>query len=696
MMGFQAHHIASIKECILTAQTDPASVLIESIKTLEKGITSDYWIHTPTYDAPQKTNFKHALDWRDESLDPLPPAVSVEQVRQDLPKKLWDFIRSDKELLIVGVGAGVGKSHAAVQVLQEYAATGKRALWMAPRHDLFGTMSKYPHFRPHDWHHWMPMSWLADTPEAYCIKHKFQLAWREAGHKSIDLCKQICPLHIKDCLFRKQADSDKKLVFAMHQHLNFGVPFDFDLALIDENPINAIIKERLIKRDNLLIDDLIPGLKPLAQKLHMLCVGGAVLQGYQLIDMLKDELKIAFSWIDASQDIQGQAPRIFDENQVFDLPVWYWGDLLPLLWKEHQAYLNGWTEWNPRVKTGRDGVQLLDRHKLWDKLPRKVILLDATGDEALYRHVFSDWKIDTYKPHTPPKGKVMQITNRSYGSPAEGDKTDDLIQTIQHLRRKHKYKKVGIVCHKGRQADIKTAIRDAHTLYFYNLRGSNALEGLDALFVAGTPTPNQHAMIRQAIAITGEMTPLGSINERGFFEAEWSHQMRPYRVKNTQKTPYRMIGGYPTNPVLESFLRQYREGEIEQALHRLRIATHRADVWLLNPIPMETLMIDNLYERPPIDPQMTYQKRDGSLTVAFIPWLQWLKLSPVLDKHWQDGTPIGVNEMAAICSIKPQTVRTGKWVHVIAHEYGHLWKLEDDPEFSSKRGAKVQRLTPID
>ena len=154
------------------------------------------------------------------------------------------------------------------------------------------------------------------------------------------------------------------------------------------------------------------------------------------------------------------------------------------------------------------------------------------------------------------------------------EKRRKLRAQVEHLITTRNYQAPALISYKSVVQELSDIALDS-TGHFGAERGTNRLEACDVLFVIGAPQPQLRQMIDMAAMLYDERTTP--------FRALWSdREAVPY-----EGTPYGWpIGGYWDEPSLQVIVRQVREAELIQAIHRARPLRRSVDIWLLTNVPL--------------------------------------------------------------------------------------------------------------
>lgn len=667
--------------------------LEEALKKLERLITRLNQPDLPQQDLPDDytdspyvENFRLKYTTSDEYVErtvfPDKNTITLEQLRRDMPQVMQAYIQdtdADSSVLLLKIGAGCGKTHAGVQVAQWAAQEGLRVLWAANRHNMFSDLQQIPGFDLSLWKHWFPIheNKGADDPcPTTCRYAKEQKLWSIRGYKTIELCKQLCVLDnwIQMCPYREQAKCKEPIIFAMHQHLANGIAIsDFDVVFIDELPIQAFWSEKVIPKSG--IDVQARGsLKALTDKLSEITLycsyqkKPVFFEGKRLLDIIGPILVDLYSEIQLSPNMLPQVPIIFGADEVESAPYFYLIAFLEAAVSEYNAWRSGWSYWANRVKVSAQGVHILSRTQPWEKLPSKIIALDATAHGHVYQQIFQRSMVE-YNPKVQRKGKIHQITGLLHGTEtAKNPVTAQKLGTIvDYISDGYDKKKVGVVCHKGMKDLFIEKFGESNVVHFFGSRGTNILKDVECLIVAGTPSPDIRTVISTATALDPDrVEPFGLLTDSGTLQVPFTYQVREYLISDECSEKHfksggvkRMFRGFWPEPILQSIYSQCREAELVQAIHRARPNVKPCDIWLLSPIALDE-MVDYISDDPDIGPKN-------------INWRIWIKLKPWLDEQWDLGKEVSIEDIAVFLDRSPKYIANQQWLHAIALHLPDKW-----------------------
>ncbi len=641
------------------------------------------------------------LVWKPSERASLTDAISLDDLRKQLPATMKKYAHpktKTEEILLVKVAAGGGKTHAGVELAQWAAARGQRVLWAAGRHNMLDDLRLFPGFNPAQWYHWLPIREAQgedDPLPATCRYAAASHLWTQKGYNAFDLCWQLCSYdqHIHRCTYRRQAMQTQPIIFAMHHHLASGLAISrFDLAIVDELPVQAFVERRLIPRDGIRVPGASGPVATLLDQLYELS-GGETRSGRALLDVIGPTLERVYEYIDALPDeALPVVPRVYRPDDVEHKPWWFVAQMLKLAALEYKAWKAGWDRWAERIFVTGEGLGLLDRAEPWTHLPKKIAVLDATAQPGLYRQIF-DRPVREYQPAVKRAGKLYQITGRLNGKGTllgdgkEKKPTSKAREELDIARQiaepyRQRGERVSVICAQGLRVLFEAEFGDDNVEHFYALRGTNSLQDAACLIVVGAPSPDIQTVIRDATALSPfRQQAFGEIDEQGRVKPVFTRIEREYRIGDALRaehggmSPWRLVGGFWGDAALQNLYDQYREAELVQAMHRSRMNVRACDVWLLTSLPTAE-SLDGIWHDPP--PQAGFP--------AGIPWKRWLKIEPWLQERHE---PITYAELAKAAGVVETTARKNRWLDVIREHQPGEWDSEVLKRAGSGGGKKA-------
>jgi hypothetical protein len=557
-------------------------------------------------DAPLSEPPPERFTRRGLSLRPAPPDADQPTIAlEDLPDLLMDEttrylnIPDPGYALLLAAAPGAGKTRHAVQLAERVAAAGHRVLYAGPRRAFWRDVQA-EQTRPDWWYAWQPRSTgdlETEPPIPLTCRWADQMtAWLGRGYEAMDFCSnpRICGWSYLNerCPWHAQKRRHEPIVFGQHAHVALGHPLmeRFYLVIGDELPLAAFLHRWTIPLTQIVppgVDDA--DLENLLRNLRWLCVNppddasgweGASL--YHALPGGPQAVQATLARYRASLSMLAYAPQLRTASQAEDAPYFHLLELARLMLRESDRAQRGQGV-IPRVRCDATGLTLRLR-RAPQQLPPHVVWLDATGDAGIYQALL-DRPVQVVRPHVRMTGRVYQVwasaNNRGAvlddRPSADGQTTGAHKQTqiraqIARIVAAHGYHCPGIISYKPLGDALLPGAPQAH---FGAARGTNRLQEVDALFVVGAPLPTLHVLQEMAAMLFFERDEP--------FRAEWHARDIPF----TGQAAAHSVGGFWDDGDLTTLLRQIRESEIVQAVHRARPLRRDVDVWLLTNVVTE-------------------------------------------------------------------------------------------------------------
>lgn len=524
-------------------------------------------------------------------------SIAPEVALADLPALIQQEVQAylsepaPGRALLLALPAGSGKTTAMVQVAQALAAQGQRVMYAGPRHDFFCDIVNIPGCKPTWWYEWQPRKEGTDHEPATCRWAKEMRTWLARGYEAMALCanSRVCGFDYLNtqCPYHAQRQRREPIIFAQHAHVAIAHPLmpEMNVLIGDESPLSAFLSPWRIPSGSLRTRDAAPEMEQVQITLEYLCNRDAVYDedgtavqwsGPRLLDELGGADHI-LSLCATYQLTDADVPTVRDVSEVDQADYLYLPVLLRLLEQEATAAKSGAANWVHRVRCEHGALWLLSRRRP-GTLPPHIIWCDATGDGELYARLLG-MPVQVVRPRVALQGTVHQVTTalNNMGSVVgeqNSEKRRKLRAQVEHLITTRNYQAPALISYKSVVQELSDIALDS-TGHFGAERGTNRLEACDVLFVIGAPQPQLRQMIDMAAMLYDERTTP--------FRALWSdREAVPY-----EGTPYGWpIGGYWDEPSLQVIVRQVREAELIQAIHRARPLRRSVDIWLLTNVPL--------------------------------------------------------------------------------------------------------------
>lgn len=500
--------------------------------------------------------------------------------------------------LLMAAPAGSGKTRLAVRLAEQLASESHHVLYCGPRRAFFADTQALA-TQPAWWYAWQPRQagTLETTPpQPQTCRWTPQIeAWMTRGYDALDFCtnRRICGWNYitgKKCAYHNQKERTEPIIFGQHAHAALGHPLMERMYLVigDELPLSAFLHRWTIPASAIVPPNMPAGpLETLLRNLRWLCSqtpeDDTVWRGNALYAALPGRAAGVVQALAGSTiplDAIAVTPKLRDAGAVDDAPFFHLPRLLHLLQREATRAAAGETV-IPRILLGADGLTLLLRRPPAN-LPAHLIWLDATGDAALYERLFRR-PMRLVRPQARLTGRVYQVWASTNNKAAVVDRRTDadgaarsaaklatLRAQLARICTTRGYTRPALISYKAAVADLLPALPPtAPRTHFGAARGTNALQECDVLFVVGAPMPPRAALEETAAQLFFERDDP--------FRTTWSAIDVPFVGADAAHS----VGGYWDDPDLTLLLRQVREGEIVQAVHRARPLRRDVDVWLL-------------------------------------------------------------------------------------------------------------------
>ena len=531
-----------------------------------------------------------------------PPAremerLTVQEARARIRTGIRAYLAEENasEMLLVQAVAGVGKTTIAVLTCEEMVEQSRaRVLYAGPRHDFFVDLMAIAR-HPDWWYEWLPRRDETDDHPANCQHFAAMNTWLAKGYKAMDFCQRVCGWDYvgRYCVYHAQRKRSEPIIYGMHEHVVLGHPFAFGVVVGDESPIAKVCHEWNIPAANVMVPGLAPDsrLAHLVHQLHTLASQGTTIRTDGLIALLGGAEAVArvCEEVDVPNAPQYVVPDISVPADVERAPYLHLFPLVTLLKRAAGVLVRGGQPAD-RLRLVGGALQMLLRRQLNERLPRRMVWLDATANARLYSAAFQR-QVRVLDAQVQMRGRVIQVYDRANGKASllekDGTQTTRVGQAgvlVGEIVKRQGYKRPAVITFMGCQ----DAMGIEEVGHFYAARGTNQYEGCDALFVVGTPMPSPGSLLDQARMVFWDRD--------AEFTAPWITQIKQYRYVDPEDGQGRAypVAGYWDDPDLSAILWSMREAEIIQTAHRVRPISVACDVWLLTNIPLDELPPDQL------------------------------------------------------------------------------------------------------
>lgn len=652
-----------------------------------------YWDGVATIEPEDDAErVRGVLEWGEPSpevvaaVNEVLPDIST--ARQNIKHELRRFMNSNDSVLLVRADAGLGKSTALIKLSQAIAATGEKVLYLMPYHRYWQDIQNNPATNPSLWYHWQSIDGITPDGSDMCRFRAAAKNWTSKGYPLMELCKRLCKAddHISHCDYRRQRYTPQPIKAGVHPHLVTGIAVDnIHLCIVDELPIGQFLPERVIPPANIQASNYGRGeVKMMLDILAAIARGakmGQRIDGKTLLTAIGSSLEAIYKTINLSDTKKANIqmiPDIRDPGDVDGVAEWYVFDMLRLLIPEYHAWKNGLEEWLTRVYVSGDGIHLLQRRLPWKGLPQKTIILDATGRKEIYEKLLNR-PVATVDIRAKRTGKIFQITSRLNNVTsvldkktgklrAAGNEAADLIRLIRESKPLDgggygRYESIGIVTFKSVVEQLNERLEDlpgVKAVWYQGSRGTNVLEGVDALICLGSPAIPDTQIIDAYAQLNYEPGIPSKSAIEPFKSVELENgRTRPIRhagiveykhINREGLSPRRYLSGFWDYPQLQAVSDLFTADELVQAIGRGRIPFLNCHVWLLTS-QYTPLVIDQIYDSP-----------NEALSIPVgIDWRHWLKIKSVLES----SDIIRADDLVAVSGVSRAWAR--HWIKMIAN-----------------------------
>lgn len=526
--------------------------------------------------------------------------LTIEQGQEVIRNAISEYLNTPNpgHVLLIAAPAGLGKTTLAVEVAERHAAQGGRVMFLGPRRDFWDDLT--PMMRQREWwQRWQPRTLGNGQGVGQTCRYAPQIsAWMQRGYQAIDFCTndRVCGwayVH-QDCVWHRQARQPKPIIFGQYEHA-IAHPLSDSMTLMigDELPLRAMLHTWRIPTAFIVSTGLDDGpQRALMQRLkHASDHVGRVISGDELMQHLGGAEFVAMATASVQADAFA-APDLRSPETMDDLPYGHVAQTLSLLGAEAAEALAG-RSCVSRVQCWPEGLTLLLR-RTPQQMPPHVIWLDATGSPDLYSVCFGR-PVQLVAPDVKLQGRICQVwaslnTKRDLVTDDETAKSSHVRKQVSHIVQRYGYQNPALVTYQ--QMIDRLGYGADNATHFHGSRGTNRLQGHDALIVVGTPQPALHDLVNIATQLYSRRTSP--------FVPTWTARDRPYAG---QPWAY-PVSGFWDDPDLQLLLEQHREAELVQALHRVRPLRRPVDVWLLTNLPLPNIPVTlvslhELYDAPP-------------------------------------------------------------------------------------------------
>ena len=261
--------------------------------------------------------------------------------------------------------------------------------------------------------------------------------------------------------------------------------------------------------------------------------------------------------------------------------------------------------WNPMVHVKPEGISLWTRAKV-DFTGKTIIILNAGSDAQQFQRLFPGAQINVFQGRVamPNRTKVAQIPVGPYTLKGNSKLVEQITEALKTRQLQHPNEYPtdwGLVAAGAVRAEIEKLFPGINARHYGNQTGSNEMESVRFLIVAGDFKPNPHGFFEEAQALWGDSPRLDN-----------GSRITPTKLQDkTGKAIQHGRRGY-LDPRLDARWLELTAGEVRQAVGRGRPwntgndqaeQTHlfkelpgarRLDVLLLSSYALEAITPDQL------------------------------------------------------------------------------------------------------
>ena len=261
--------------------------------------------------------------------------------------------------------------------------------------------------------------------------------------------------------------------------------------------------------------------------------------------------------------------------------------------------------WNPMVHVKPDGISLWTRAKV-DFTGKTIIILNAGSAAQQYQRLFPGAHVNVFQGRVtmPNRTKVAQIPVGPYTLKATSKLVEQIAEALHTRKAQHPHESPadwGLVAGAAVRAAVEDRFPGINARHYGNQTGSNEMESVRFLIVAGDFKPNPHGFFEEAQALWGDSPRLDDTS-----------RVAPTRLQDkTGKAIQCGRRGY-LDPRLDARWLELTAGEVRQAVGRGRpwntgngqphqgklfqesSSTRRLDVFLLSSYALEAITPDQL------------------------------------------------------------------------------------------------------
>ena len=322
-------------------------------------------------------------------------------------------------------------------------------------------------------------------------------------------------------------------------------------------------------------------------------------------EALQDALRLDELHFDLTCAIKAKDPHPLDPdgNVRADIPHRGFLQIAQRLLEELNQ--RGKPTWNPMVHLKPEGISLWTRAKV-DFSGKTLIILNAGNGAQQYQRLFPGAQVNVFSGRVtmPNRTKVSQIPVGPYTLKGTDKLLNLITQALENRRAQHPSETPadwGLVASGAIRAEIEELFPGINARHYGNQTGSNEMEGVRFLIVAGDFKPNPHGFYEEAQALWGDSPRLDNTSRITYAKIQ----------DKTGKAITRGRRGY-LDPRLDARWLELTAGEVRQAVGRGRpwntgndmpeqsdffqetAQSRRLDVLLLSSYALEAITPDQL------------------------------------------------------------------------------------------------------
>jgi len=451
----------------------------------------------------------------------------IDKAREDLSIFYNNAILSiEKEIHVCKVSPGTGKT-------QQY-LEAKNSIISVPRHELKDEIAPRMRKKGNDIIVTPKLPEISDydrknVEALYAIGSysKANIYLRDLAKKgNNDILKYLD--HLDD------AQKSSKTVITTHERMLFFNDTSRDKLIIDEDPINTILKQgKVTMRDLINFRFLLN---------NYLCDLGIIDDIITIIE------KMPANKAEEMGTYLHKDLKEYEKHLSCDLPKY-----------NIKSNVFGFLNCNFYFKEVIEGevvIHYITKRSLPDK---NIIIMSATANELIYKKLFGDRVEFTDIGHVEMKGNLIQYPERSY-SRYQLKHEEEHLKFLQSIIKDNP-----VITHKIHQDKFPNVIAT-----YGNLSGLDKFSGQD-IFLAGTPHLNPITYILFALALGYKITP-----------SDLEMRYVPVNYNGFEFYFYT----YSENPELRQIQFYLIESELQQAIGRARLVNHDCTVTVFSSFPI--------------------------------------------------------------------------------------------------------------